>query len=158
VACGKKLASDNNDCYVGVIGQGECGPELAAKAEEVGRRIAEAGAILVCGGMGGVMEAACRGAKNAGGTTVGILQGSERGEGNAHLSIAVATGLGEARNLAIIRTADVLIAVGGSYGTLSEIGFALKMGKKVVGLETWEIDGIIRAAAPAEALRLALED
>jgi uncharacterized protein (TIGR00725 family) len=108
--------------------------------------------------MGGVMEAACRGARAAGGLTVGILQGSDRSEGNPFLSVAVATGLGEARNLTIIRTADALIAVGGSYGTLSEIGFALKMGKRVVGLETWDIDGIIRAATPEAAVRLASQD
>jgi uncharacterized protein (TIGR00725 family) len=143
---------------VGVIGQGECGRKLAGLAEAVGFRIAGAGAVLVCGGMGGVMEAACRGAHKAGGLTVGILQGSDRGEGNPHLSVAIATGLGEARNLAIIRTADVLIAVGGSYGTLSEIGFALKMGKRVVGLETWDIAGIIRAVTPEEAVRLAQQN
>lgn len=145
-------------CYVGVIGQGECGCRLAGLAEEVGRRIARMGAILVCGGMGGVMAAACRGAQSAGGLTVGILQGSDRREGNRYLSIAIATGLGEARNLAIVRTADVLIAIGGSYGTLSEIGFALKMGKRVVGLESWPIDGVIPATTPEQALKLALDD
>lgn len=140
--------------YIGVVGQGECDDALAAVAEEVGRLVAEAGALLVCGGTGGVMEAACRGAQAAGGTTVGILQGGDRSEANPHLTIAIPTGFGEARNLAIIRTADVLIAVGGSYGTLSEIGFALKMGKPVIGLQTWDIDGIVRAASPTEALAL----
>ena len=144
--------------YVGVIGQGECTKKLAARAQEVGRLVAQAGAVLVCGGMGGVMEAACLGARQAGGTTVGILPGSDRSEGNRFLTVAVATGLGEARNLAIIRTADVLIAVGGSYGTLSEIGFALKMGKRVIGIETWKIGGIEMAATPEQALRLVLQD
>lgn len=138
--------------YIGVIGQGECDATLAAVAEETGRLIAEAGALLVCGGMGGVMEAACRGAQAAGGTTIGILQGGDRSEASPYLTIAIPTGIGEARNLAIIRTADVLIAIGGSYGTLSEIGFALKMGKRVIGLQTWDIDGIVRVTTPADAL------
>ena len=143
--------------YIGVIGAGECDAELGRLAEEVGRGIAEAGAVLVCGGMGGVMEAACRGAKAAGGMTVGILPGTDRAAANPYVDVPVATGMAEARNLAIIRTADALIAVGGSYGTLSEIGFALKAGKKVVGLRTWDIEGIVRAATPEEAVRLAEE-
>jgi uncharacterized protein (TIGR00725 family) len=143
--------------YIGVIGAGECDAELGRLAEAVGRGIAEAGAVLVCGGMGGVMEAACRGAKTAGGTTLGILPGRDRTGANEYLDFAVATGINEARNLAIIRTADVLVAVGGSYGTLSEIGFALKAGKNVVGLNTWEIDGIVRVATAEEAVRLAAE-
>ena len=144
--------------YIGVIGAGECDAELGALAEAVGRGIAEAGAVLVCGGMGGVMEAACRGAKRAGGLTVGILPGPDRGGANKCVDIAIATGIGEARNLAIIRTSDVLIAVGGSYGTLSEIGFALKARKRVVGLKTWDIEGIERADSSASALALALGD
>jgi uncharacterized protein (TIGR00725 family) len=126
-------------------------------AETVGRGIAETGALLVCGGMGGVMEEACRGAKAAGGTTIGILPGPDRSGANQSVDIAIATGIGEARNLAIIRTSDVLIAVGGSYGTLSEIGFALKMGKKVIGLKTWEIKGMVRAATAEEAVQLATD-
>ncbi len=140
--------------YVGVIGAGECDVELARLAEDVGRRIAEAGAALVCGGMGGVMEAACRGAKAAGGTTLGILPGPDRADANRYVDVAIATGVNEARNFVIIRTADALVAVGGSYGTLSEIGFALKAGKKVVGLRTWDIDGIVPAATAEEAVRL----
>jgi uncharacterized protein (TIGR00725 family) len=143
--------------YVGVIGAGECDAELAQLAETVGQGIAEAGAVLVCGGMGGVMEAACRGAKAAGGTTIGILPGPDRSRANEFVEIAIATGIGEARNLAIIRTSDVLIAVGGSYGTLSEIGFALKMGKRVVGLKTWDIKGMVRAATAEEAVQLATD-
>ncbi len=142
--------------YVGVIGQGECDQELARLAEEVGRGIAQAGAALVCGGMGGVMEAACCGARQAGGLTIGILPGTNRAQANSFVDIVIATGMGEARNLAIIRTSDVLIAIGGSYGTLSEIGFALKMGKRVIGLGTWDIKGIQPAATPEEALSLAL--
>jgi len=143
--------------YIGVIGAGECDAELGTLAEAVGRGIAEAGAVLVCGGMGGVMEAACRGAKAAGGTTIGILPGPDRAEANECVDIAIATGINEARNLAIIRTADALVAVGGSYGTLSEIGFALKAGKKVVGLKTWDIRGMVPAATAEEAVRLAAE-
>jgi len=143
--------------YIGVIGAGECDAELGMLAVTVGRCIAEADALLVCGGMGGVMEAACRGAKAAGGMTIGILPGPDRSGANQCVDIAIATGIGEARNLAIIRTSDVLIAVGGSYGTLSEIGFALKMGKKVVGLKAWEIEGIVPAASAEEAVRLAAE-
>jgi len=141
--------------YVGVIGAGECDAELARLAEDVGRRIAEAGAVLVCGGMGGVMEAACRGAKAAGGTTIGILPGPDRADANRYVDVAIATGINEARNLAIIRTADALVAVGGSYGTLSEIGFALKAGKKVVGLRTWDIKGVVPAVTAEDAVRLA---
>jgi hypothetical protein len=143
--------------YIGVIGAGECDAELGKLAETVGRGIAEAGAILVCGGMGGVMEAACRGAKAKGGMTIGILPGPDRSEANAYVDIAVATGINEARNLAIIRTADALIAVGGSYGTLSEIGFALKAGKRVVGLKTWDIKGIVLARTAEDAVRLATD-
>ncbi len=143
--------------YIGVIGAGECEAELGRLAEAVGRGIAEAGAVLVCGGMGGVMEAACRGAKSAGGLAIGILPGPDRRGANDCVDIAIATGIGEARNLAIIRTSDALVAVGGSYGTLSEIGFALKMGKKVVGLRIWDIKGIVPAATAEEAVRLAAE-
>ncbi|MBN2465971.1 TIGR00725 family protein [candidate division WOR-3 bacterium] len=143
--------------YIGVIGAGECDAELAELAEAVGRGIAEAGAVLVCGGMGGVMEAACHGAKAAGGTTIGILPGRDRNGANEYVDFAIATGINEARNLAIIRTADVLIAVGGSHGTLSEIGFALKAGKKVVGLRTWDIECIVPAATADEAVRLAAD-
>lgn len=143
--------------YTGVIGAGECDAEFRMLAEAVGRGIAEAGAVLVCGGMGGVMEAACRGAKAAGGMTIGILPGPDRSGANECVDIAIATGIGEARNLAIIRTSDALIAVGGSYGTLSEIGFALKMGKKVVGLRTWDIRGMVPAATAEESVRLAVE-
>jgi uncharacterized protein (TIGR00725 family) len=143
--------------YIGVIGAGKCDAELGRLAEAVGRGIAEAGAVLVCGGMGGVMEAACRGAKAAGGTTIGILPGPDRSGANEYVDIAIATGINEARNLAIIRTSDVLIAVGGSYGTLSEIGFALKAGKMVVGLRTWDIQGMVPAENAEEAVRLATD-
>lgn len=141
--------------HVGVIGASDCDAATAARAEEVGRLVAERGAVLVCGGRTGVMEAACRGAQRAGGLTIGILPDAERGAANQFVGIAIATGLGEARNLAIIRTSDVLIAIAGSHGTLSEIGFALRMGKTVVGLDTWEVAGVIPAESPAAAVERA---
>jgi uncharacterized protein (TIGR00725 family) len=125
-------------------------------AEEVGRLLARRGAVVVCGGLGGVMEAACRGASGVGGLAVGILPGLDRGAANPHVSVAVATGLGEARNALVVRAADALIAVGGAYGTLSEIALALKAGKPVIGLGTWEIDGVERAGEPEAAVDLAL--
>lgn len=132
-------------------------------AEQVGRQIARQGAVLVCGGRGGVMEAACRGAKAEGGTTVGILPGMDRQEANAYVDIPIVTGLGEARNAIVVRTADAVVAVSGGYGTLSEIGLALKMGRPVVGLGTWElrregkaVDGVDQAGTPEQAVDLAL--
>jgi uncharacterized protein (TIGR00725 family) len=111
---------------------------------------------VVCGGLGGVMEAACRGASREGGTTVGVLPGLDRGAANPFVSVVVATGLGEARNALVVRAADALIAVGGAYGTLSEIALALKAGKAVIGLGTWEIDGVERVEGPEAAVNLAL--
>ncbi len=124
-------------------------------AEETGRLIAEHGCLLICGGMAGVMEAAAKGAKEAGGTTIGILPHTDRHEANPYIDIPIATGFGEGRNVIIIRTADVLIAVAGEFGTLSEIAFALKMRKPVIGLGTWDIPGIMRAATPLEAMEIA---
>lgn len=149
--------------FVAVIGAAGCDEEVAALAREVGRQIARRGAILVCGGRGGVMEAACQGAKAEGGLTVGILPGIDRREANPYVDVAIVTGMGEARNAIIARTADVVIAIHGGYGTLSEIGLALKMGKPVVGLHTWELrrDGqpvaaIIPADTPVQAVELAM--
>ena len=122
----------------------------------MGRLLARGGAVTVSGGLGGVMEAACRGARGEGGTTVGILPGLDREAGNAHLTVALPTGLGEARNALVVRAADALIAVGGAYGTLSEIALALKAGKRVIGIATWEIEGVVAAAGPAEAVEAAL--
>jgi uncharacterized protein (TIGR00725 family) len=125
--------------YVAVIGAGEAGPDLVALAEEVGRLVAEAGAILVCGGLGGVMEAAARGARSAGGTTLGILPGHERRAANPYLDIVVTTGTGHARNLAVVSSGDAVIAVGGAWGTLSEIGLAATLGRPVVLLHSWQL-------------------
>lgn len=153
----------HNSIYIGLIGAGEAAPDTLRMAFEVGALIAKTDAILVCGGLGGVMEEACRGAKTQGGTTIGILPGEKRTEGNSYLDFAIATGVGYARNLAITATADILIAVGGEYGTLSEIGFARKLRKKVIGLSTWSLQNtagaehIIRANSPEEAVELAMK-
>ena len=148
-----------------------CGPALAdeqerAWAEEIGGLVAHAGAVLVCGGLGGVMDAAAAGARSAGGTVLGILPGDSRAGESPNVTVSVPTGLGEARNALVARSADAVIAVSGEFGTLSEIALALKMGKPVVGLGTWELakggnpnEAIVRADTPAgaveEALRLA---
>jgi uncharacterized protein (TIGR00725 family) len=152
----------NRDIYVAVVGPSAATPTEHALGEEIGRLIAEAGAVLVCGGLGGLMEAAASGCAHAGGRSVGILPG-ERTDANPYVTVAVATGMGEARNAIVVRTADVVIAVSGEFGTLSEIALALKMGKPVVGLDTWElskasvtIDAIVRASTPAEAVAKAL--
>lgn len=148
---------------IAVIGGSSPTQEEAYLAEDVGRALGETGAVLVCGGRGGVMEAACRGAKDAGGLTVGILPGPDPSDANAYVDIPVVTGIGEARNAIIARTADVAIAVGGSYGTLSEIGFALSFGTPVIGLRTWMMarEGhspvpIVRAETAEEAVEQAL--
>lgn len=143
--------------HVAVVGAGRATAEQEQLAEEVGRELARAGAVVVCGGLGGVMEAACRGAKDGGGATLGILPGLDRAQANPFVDVAVPTGLGEARNALVVRAADALVAVGGEYGTLSEIALALKTGKRVVALGSWEIDGVVPVASPAEAARVALQ-
>jgi len=142
---------------IAVVGAGTCGPEQARAAEEVGRLVARSGAVVVCGGLGGVMEAAARGAKSEGGFTLGILPGPSRAQANPYLDCAIATGLGHFRNFLIAQTADALVAVAGQYGTLSEIAMALVLGKTVVGLGTWEIEGVVHASTAEEAVRLALK-
>jgi uncharacterized protein (TIGR00725 family) len=139
--------------YIAVVGRGECTPQEARVAEEVGEQLAKQGAVLVCGGRSGIMEAACRGAKSAGGTTIGILPGVDRRGANDYVDYAIATGLGEGRNLVIILTADGVIALPGEFGTLSEISFALIHNKPVVSLGSWEVsDRIKRVGTPAEAV------
>lgn len=124
---------------IGVIGESEFSdPAHEMLAEETGRLVGARGYVLICGGLTGVMEAACRGARAAGGQTVGILPGSDRGEANPYVGVAVPTSLGQMRNVLIVLAADALIAIGGGYGTLSEIGHALRLGKPVIGLRTWE--------------------
>jgi uncharacterized protein (TIGR00725 family) len=114
--------------------------------------------VVVCGGLGGVMEAACRGAREAGGLTVGILPGADRAAANPFVEVAIPSGLGEARNALVVRAADALIAVGGGYGSLSEIALALKAGKRVVGLDSWDIEGVIPAGDPGAAVAAVFGD
>jgi uncharacterized protein (TIGR00725 family) len=143
--------------YIGVIGAGDCSNEVYKLAEQVGERIAKAGAVLVCGGLGGVMEAASKGAKKQSGTTIGILPGIDKSQANSYIDFPIVTGLGEGRNLLVIRNSDVVIALPGEYGTLSEIGFCLKLGKPIVGLSTWDVsEAIIKAKDAEEAVKIAL--
>ena len=148
---------------VAVIGGAACSAEEAAAAQAVGEMLAAHGAVLVCGGRGGVMEAACRGAQRAGGLTVGLLPGEQATEGNPHLSLALPTGMGAARNVLVVLAAQAVIAIGGGAGTLSEIALALKNGRPVIGLHTWAAHdaagrpGAIRMAGDAaQAVHLAL--
>ncbi len=155
---------EEKQIFIGVIGGSDISPKVAKVAEAVGREIARRGAVLVCGGLGGVMEAACRGAAAEGGLTIGILPGEDRRAANPYVKIPIATGLGYARNLAVARSCQAVIAVDGSYGTLSEIAFALQAGTPVIGLGTWELskkgranNSIITAKDPAEAVAKAIE-
>jgi uncharacterized protein (TIGR00725 family) len=145
-----------NAPYIAVVGAGDATPEQLAAAEEVGAGLAAAGTVVVTGGLGGVMEAACRGARSRRGLTVGILPGTDREAANGWVEVALATGLGELRNGVLVRAVDVVVAVGGGAGTLSEIGFGLKLGKPVVGLGTWDVQGVEPATGPADAVERAL--
>ncbi len=154
----------NKKRLIAVIGGGQCTKEEAKLAEEVGRELARRGAVLVCGGLGGVMEAACRGADSEGGMTIGILPGDSRQIANPHVHIPIVTGMGYARNVVVVKSAQAVIAVDGSYGTLSEIGHALQSGIPVIGLGTWSLsrngqpdNTIIPAQNPAEAVEKALK-
>jgi len=153
----------NNNRFVAVIGGGQCSREEARLAEEVGRELAKQGAILVCGGLGGVMEATCKGASSEGGMTIGILPGDSRRPANRYVQIPIVTGMGYARNLAVVKSAQSVIAIGGNYGTLSEISHALQSGIPVIGLNTWSLsknnrqdNSIILAQNPADAVSKAL--
>ena len=141
---------------VAVIGGSRPGKQALEQAFEVGRLLGERGAVLVCGGLGGVMEAAARGARAAGGLTVGILPGADVRDANPSIDIPVATGLGYTRNSLVVMNADAVIAVDGEYGTLSEIAYGLIYGKKVIGLGTWDVKGVVPARDPADAVKLAL--
>ena len=138
---------------VAVIGGAKCGDDVRKMAYELGKKLAEEGHTLICGGLGGVMEAVCCGANDGGGAAVGILPG-EKDEANSWVSIAVATGMGHARNVVIVKSADAVIALPGEYGTLSEMALALKMGKKVISLHSWAIPGVVTAKTAEEAVRL----
>lgn len=140
--------------YVGVIGAGACDDSIYGLARRVGREIGERGWILICGGLGGVMEGSARGCLEAGGVTVGLLPGLEKAAANPYIKIPIPTGLEEGRNLLLVRAADVLISIGGAYGTLSEIALALKMNKPVVGLDTWkDIQGVHYVSDTQEAIQ-----
>jgi uncharacterized protein (TIGR00725 family) len=149
--------------HVAVVGGGQAGEEERDQAAEVGRALAEAGAVVVCGGLGGVMAAACRGARDGGGTSIGILPGTERADANEFVEVALPTGMGEARNVLVVRCADAVVAVGGEYGTLSEVALALQAGIPVVGLGTWQLakggrpaTAVVEAASAREAADTAL--
>ncbi len=144
--------------YVAVVGSGVATGELYEKAREVGRLVAERGGIVVCGGLSGVMEAAARGAAEAGGTAIGVLPDEDRHRANEYLTYSIAAGTGQARNLAIVCSGDVVVAVGGEYGTLSEVGLALKVGRPVVALESWELgEHVLVTSSPEEATEAAFE-
>jgi len=149
--------------FIAVIGGGQCSAQEAELAEAVGRELAKRGAILVCGGLGGVMEAACKGASSEGGVTIGILPGDNYQAANPYVQIPIVTGIGYARNIAVVKSAQAVIAIGGNYGTLSEISHALQSGIPVIGLNTWSLsrngqpdNSIIPAQNPAEAVNKAL--
>ncbi|OGP53021.1 MAG: TIGR00725 family protein [Deltaproteobacteria bacterium RBG_13_52_11] len=131
---------------IGVIGGAECSPEIYEIAREVGREIAKNGFSLVCGGLGGVMEAACRGAKEGGGITIGILPTDNKRDANPYVDLIIPTGLSHARNVLVVHASDALVAVDGEAGTLSEIAIALKVRKPIVGIRTWELDGRVPLA------------
>jgi uncharacterized protein (TIGR00725 family) len=148
---------------IAVIGGNVASPELLAEAEAVGRELALRDCTLICGGRGGIMEAACRGARAEGGHTIGVLPGPDRADMNAYVEFPIVTGMGQARNVIIVRTAEAVIAVGGAYGTLSEIAHALNLGKSVIGLHTWRFstenidDGpVIRARDARDAVEQAI--
>ncbi len=142
--------------YVAVCGASDPRPDQRALAREVGRRLAESGAVVLCGGLGGVMEAAAEGAASAGGTVVGILPGGDRSAANPYVTVAIATGLGEARNAVLTAAADAVIAIGGGWGTLSEIALARKRGRPVVALASWELEGVPMAVSAEEAVKAAV--
>ncbi len=153
----------NQPVFIAVIGGGDSSPSEDLLAEEIGRQLARNGVTLVCGGLGGVMAAACRGASEEGGTTVGILPGDNRRTANPYVQIPIVTGVGYARNIIVVKSSQAVIAVGGSYGTLSEISHALQNGIPVIGLNTWSLarngqpdNSIIPAQDAADAVRKAL--
>lgn len=150
---------------VGVIGASRADPDILKLAEEVGAEIAKHGAAVVCGGLSGVMEAVCKGARENGGLTIGIIPSDNKSDANKYVRIPIVTGMGIGRNVMLVKTADVIIAVGGEFGTLSEIAHALNIGKTVVGLRTWQLEkaagktipNLVAALTPEEAVKIALD-
>jgi len=142
---------------IAVIGGRKADSTLKKEAEEVGRLVAKNGGVLVCGGLHGIMEAASKGAKGAGGLTIGILPQDHNKDANPYIDVPVVTGMGIGRNVIIARTADAVIAIGGAYGTLSEIAFSLQLEKPVVGIRSWDIKGVVPAKDADEAVRTVFE-
>jgi len=150
---------------IGVIGSSKADPDVLRLAEEVGEAIAKSGAAVVCGGLSGVMEAVCRGARRCGGLTIGIIPSDQKSDANQYVQIPIVTGMGVGRNVMLVKTADVLIAVGGEFGTLSEIAHALNLGKTVIGLRTWKLEkahtrpipNLVEVDDPKKAVDLALK-
>jgi uncharacterized protein (TIGR00725 family) len=150
--------------FIGVIGASQPPDELLPIAEKVGEEIAKRGGILICGGMGGIMESACKGAKRSGGLTVGILPTITRDSANPYIDIPIVTGIGYARNIIVVLSSEAIIAIGGAYGTLTELAFALHFNIPVIGIRTWRVEseftemkGIIYVDKPEEAVRIAME-
>lgn len=149
---------DKDSVYIGVIGAGKCSKKLRDQAYAVGAAIAKQGAVLVCGGLKGVMEGAAHGAKDAGGITIGIIPGTERSEANPYCDIVIPTGIGEARNIMVVRASDAVISLHGKYGTISEMAFSLKLQRPLVSLIKWEIlPEVITVADPIEAVKKAVK-
>ena len=141
---------------IGVIGANQASDKDYKTAEEVGREVAKRKGVVICGGLGGIMEAVCRGAKSEGGLTIGIIPGFSKSEANPYVDIPVVTGMSHARNIIVVRSSDAIIAIGGSYGTLSEIAFALKLEIPIIGIDTWEVSPEIKkVTTPKEAVDMA---
>ena len=157
--CTQNMKKPEQILLIGVIGGNTCDKPVCNLAYRIGEYIAQLKAVLVCGGMGGVMEAACRGAVEHDGLTIGILPGNDPGEANPYVKIPIVTGMGIGRNILIARTAKVLIAIDGKYGTLSEIAYALQLGKPVIALQPWiDVPGIIKVKTPEEAIQRIKKD
>ncbi len=148
----------NRNPIIAVVGAGKCSKKLRDMAAEIGKYIAEQGGVIVCGGMGGVMEGVARGAKEAGGTTIGIIPTMDKNDANEFIDYVIPTGFGEARNIMVVRTADAVIALPGKYGTLSEMAFALKAKKPLISVSAWKLgDDMHQVENPIEAAKMAME-
>ena len=148
----------NRKPVIAVVGANKCSKKLRDQAAEVGRYVAEKGGVIVCGGLGGIMEGAARGAKEANGVTIGILPTDNADDANEYIDYVVPTGFGEARNILVVRTADAVVAFPGKYGTLTEMAFALQAGKPLISVNAWKLgDGIKQVETPLEAAKLAME-
>ncbi|MEW6412219.1 MAG: TIGR00725 family protein [Candidatus Zixiibacteriota bacterium] len=150
--------SVNRKPVIAVVGANKCSKKLRDMAAEVGRYVAENGGIIVCGGLGGIMEGAAQGAREAGGTTIGIIPGDNPNDANEFIDIVIPTGIGEARNALVVRTADAVIAFPGKYGTLSEMAFTLQAGKPLISVNAWSLgDDVVQATTPREAAEMAMK-